>query len=61
MKHRHLYRNRKTFDNARRILRQTGTLPRTNAQCEQRRGKSDVLAAVQGSPSIYTKIIQNDW
>lgn len=58
MEYRHLYPYRKTFDTASKILRQTGAFPRTNAECEQRRGSSDVLAAVKGCPSIYKQIIQ---
>jgi hypothetical protein len=58
MEYGYLYPHRKTFDTASRILRQTGAFPRTNAECEQRRGNSDVLAAMQESPSIYKQIIK---
>jgi len=46
MEYWHHYPHRKTFDTVRRILKQTDALPRANTECEQRRGSSDVLAAV---------------
>jgi hypothetical protein len=43
--------HRDTIENIHRTLLETGSFPRANAECEQRRRGEDVLAARQRSPS----------
>jgi hypothetical protein len=55
VEYRYVYPHRKTVDTAREILRQAGAFPRANAECEQRRGNGDILAAAPSNlKDIYT-------